>query len=106
MKDISARLVLKLPFGGRENDREAADVYPEVVDTVRQAYPNVEPSRAFRDALHARLLAEAAWLKDHPVETPREAAMRRSALAAAALLMLSLAALAWRNHHSHTAPAH
>ena len=35
-----------------------------------------------RACFDARLLAEAAWLKDHPVETPREAAMKRSAAAA------------------------
>lgn len=104
MKEISV-LGRRLPFVGRGHDGEPAEAYPEVVETVRQAYPAVEPSRAFRDALHARLVAEAAWLKDHPVETPREAAMRRSMLVAVALLMLSLAALAWRGQHRQTVTA-
>ena len=62
-----------------DNYHEVLDGFLDVMQTVREAYPTVEPSPAFRDALHARLLAEAAWLKDHPVETPREAAMKRSA---------------------------
>jgi len=105
MKGMRALGTLRLPFLGQGPHGEPADAYPEVAESVRQAYPAVEPSRAFRDALHARLLAEAAWLKAHPVETPREAAMRRSMLVAAALLMLCLAALAWRGQRTQTAAA-
>lgn len=102
MRDFSGLRGLRLPFRGPSPDEEGDPLrdFADVAQSVRAAYPVVEPSRAFRDALHARLLAEAAWLREHPLEDPREAAVKRSAVAAAALLLLGLAALAWRHHHA------
>ena len=108
MMDMKGIRSLRLPLrrhDAPENYHELLDGFLDVMQTVREAYPTVEPSPAFRDALHARLLAEAAWLKDHPVETPREAAMKRSAAAAAALLVLGFAALAWRSFRLQANPA-
>lgn len=108
MRKLNHLRALRLPFQHRDGEEpdyaELLDNFYDVVETVREAYPSVQPSPAFRDALHARLMAEAAWLKDHPVASPRAVAVKRSALAAAALLLAGLAVLAWRSTHSQAAP--
>lgn len=101
MRDPKRPRRLRLPWRD-----DPADDYPELMEeflhnielNVQKAYPAVEPPPAFRDALHQRLVAEAAWLKEHPAESPGEVAIKRTGVAAAVLILLGLALVIWRSN--------
>ena len=73
-----------------------------LVGMLRRAYPRTEPSPAFRQALHTRLVVEAQRLKPQPAQEPRASLVGRAVVGAAALSVAGLALVVWRSRLAST----
>lgn len=84
---------------GDSSSQDAALLPPELHALMRklqQAYPRVEPSPQFRQALSLRLTGEAQRLKLHQAERTHLPLLRQAVVGAAALSVAGVALLLWR----------